>query len=84
MIQAFNKHPHRLSQGGYLLLEKKMMQEKLKERQESTGELEVAPPSPPERHEKWKRARLKPSGDYTSEHSRLVAEKIVSTYLINL
>ncbi|XP_058766677.1 uncharacterized protein LOC131640284 [Vicia villosa] len=53
-----------------------MMQEKLKERQEIAGESEVTPPSPPKRHEKWKRARLKPSGEYTSEGTRLVAEKI--------
>ncbi|XP_022638531.1 uncharacterized protein LOC111241977 [Vigna radiata var. radiata] len=32
--------------------------------------------SPPPRHEKWKRARTKPSGEYTSEETRLVAEKI--------
>ncbi|CAL5209346.1 unnamed protein product [Lathyrus oleraceus] len=33
-------------------------------------------PSPPSRHEKWKRARQRPNGDYTSDASRLVAEKI--------
>ncbi|CAL5203364.1 unnamed protein product [Lathyrus oleraceus] len=33
-------------------------------------------PSPPSRNEKWKRARQRPNGDYTSDASRLVAEKI--------
>ncbi|XP_022638492.1 uncharacterized protein LOC106766302 [Vigna radiata var. radiata] len=32
--------------------------------------------SPPPRHEKWKRARTKPSGEYTSEETRLIAERI--------
>ncbi|WVZ25114.1 hypothetical protein V8G54_003658 [Vigna mungo] len=32
--------------------------------------------SPPPRHEKQKRARTKPSREYTSEETRLVAEKI--------
>lgn len=56
-----------------------MMADKLKERQAAAGRSEVPPPSPPQRHEKWKRARLKPSGEYTSEDTRLVAEKIVSS-----
>ncbi|CAL5213631.1 unnamed protein product [Lathyrus oleraceus] len=33
-------------------------------------------PSPPSRHEKWKRTRLRPNGEYTSDTSRAVAEKI--------
>ncbi|WVZ21880.1 hypothetical protein V8G54_000424 [Vigna mungo] len=32
--------------------------------------------SPPPRHDKWKRARTKPSGEYTSEETRLIAERI--------
>ncbi|XP_024638794.1 uncharacterized protein [Medicago truncatula] len=76
--QANNKHPHLLSKGGYALLVKKMMQEKLKNRQEAAGDSDIPPPSPPQRHEKWKRARLKPSGEYTSEETRLVAKKIDS------
>ena len=35
-------------------------------------------PSPPLRHEKWKRVRLRPNGEYTSDASRAVVEKIVS------
>jgi len=38
----------------------------------------LSPPSPPKRHEIWKRARTRPSGDFTSEHSRDVAQRIVS------
>ncbi|KAK2370751.1 hypothetical protein QL285_083768 [Trifolium repens] len=78
MMVAHNKTPHRLSRGGYELLEEKMMQEKLKQKQESLGGSVAAPPSPPARHEKWKRARQKPSGDYTSEDARIIAEKIDS------
>jgi hypothetical protein len=57
-----------------------MMKEKLKQKQESLGGSVAAPPSPPARHEQWKRARQKPSGDYTSEDTRIIAEKIVSKY----
>jgi hypothetical protein len=67
-----------LSQGGYALLEKNMMADRLKERQQAAGGSEVPPP----RHEKWMKARTKPSGEYTSEDTRLVAEKIVSSYTI--
>ncbi|KAK2369174.1 hypothetical protein QL285_082323 [Trifolium repens] len=74
--QSHNKHPHRLSQGGYALLHKQMMAEKLKERQDAAGGSQVPPPSPPQRHESWTRARQKPSGEYTSEETRVVAEKI--------
>ncbi|WJX73089.1 hypothetical protein P8452_56910 [Trifolium repens] len=76
--QSYNKYPHRLSHGGYALLEKNMMADRLKERQQAAGGSEVPPPSPPPRHEKWMKARTKPSGDYTSEDTRLVAEKIDS------
>ncbi|WJX88639.1 hypothetical protein P8452_70707 [Trifolium repens] len=76
--QSHNKHPHRLSQGGYALLHKQMMAEKLKERQDAAGGSQVPPPSPPQRHESWTRARQRPSGEYTSEETRVVAEKIDS------
>jgi hypothetical protein len=59
-----------------------MMAEKLKERQEAAGGAEVPPPSPPKLHERWKRARLKPSGEYTSEETRVIAETIVCKYVI--
>jgi hypothetical protein len=80
MSSAHNKTPHRLSRGGYELLQEKMVKEKLKQKQESLGGSVAAPPSPPARHEQWKRARQKPSGDYTSEDTRIIAEKIVSKY----
>lgn len=79
MIQARNRCPHNLSRGGYELLEEKMMQEKIKQRQESIENSSVAaPPSPPKRHEKWIRARQKSSGEYMSEETRCMADKIVS------
>ncbi|WJX74170.1 hypothetical protein P8452_57856 [Trifolium repens] len=78
MSSAHNTTPHRLSRGGYELLQEKMMKEKLKQKQESLGGSVAAPPSPPARHEQWKRARQKPSGDYTSEDTRIIAEKIDS------
>ncbi|MCI48129.1 TNP1, partial [Trifolium medium] len=53
-----------------------MMADKLKERKAAAGGAEVTPPSPPQRHEKWKRAQLKPSGEYTSEATRHIAENI--------
>ena len=59
-----------------------MMAEKLKERQDAAGGSQVPPPSPPQRHESWTRARQRPSGEYTSEETRVVAEKIVSKYVI--
>ncbi|KOM47165.1 hypothetical protein LR48_Vigan07g086900 [Vigna angularis] len=34
------------------------------------------PPSPPSRHEKWKLARIKSSGSYTSDSSREISEII--------
>lgn len=85
MVQAKNLHPHRLSRGGYELLEERIMQDKLKKAREASQSdpaLIVDPPSPLTRHEKWKRARQKKSGEYTSEDARLVAEKIVCKYSI--
>ncbi|CAI8592519.1 unnamed protein product [Vicia faba] len=78
-ISSFlNKHPHRLSRGGYELLEEKIMQEKLKQKDESSGDSVIAPPSPPARHEQWKKARQNASGDYITEDTRIIAEKIDS------
>lgn len=58
-----------------------MMAEKLKELQEAATpdpSIVLTPPSPPRRHEQWKRARMDKSGQFVTEESRLVAEKIVS------
>ncbi|KAK2394716.1 hypothetical protein QL285_056518 [Trifolium repens] len=76
MVQAYNKYHHIMSRGGYELIEEKMMQEKIKQRQESAGEALPTPPSPPKRHEKWLRGRKRPSGEFTSEETRLVADNI--------
>lgn len=35
-------------------------------------------PSPPSQHEKWKRTRQRQNREYTSDASRVVAEKIIS------
>jgi len=51
------------------LLEQRIMEEKLKQKMDSTGSNEgpLNPPFPPSRHEKWKWARTKPGGQMTSE-----------------
>ncbi|KAK7305989.1 hypothetical protein VNO77_43903 [Canavalia gladiata] len=58
----------------------RLIEQKLKDRQQSSEAdplTLLSPPSPPSRHEKWKRTRQKASGEYTSEPSRIVAEKIL-------
>ena len=40
------------------------------------------PPSPIRREELWLHIRQKPSGAYTSEQTRVVAEKIVSIVIV--
>lgn len=82
-IQRLNVAPHCLSRGGYDLLTQRMMKEKAKLREaelasSGVSQEEISPPSPPKRHQKWKRARQKPSGEMTSEEARLIAERIVS------
>jgi hypothetical protein len=77
---AKNVYRHGLSRGGYRKLEETMMNEKrlLKSKDDSTLTDDDTPPSPPDRHEKWTRARTKKGGGYTSEAVKKVAEKIVS------
>jgi hypothetical protein len=61
-----------------------MMDEKMKEQEEaarSDPSSVVVPPSPPARHEKWKRARMDKSGNINNEATRMVVEKIVSKML---
>jgi len=59
---------HKLSRRGCDLLEKRMMEEKLKKEMEiSFGEEVLSPPSPPSRHEKWKMARTKAGRQMTYE-----------------
>lgn len=74
---AKNLYPHVLSRGGYRLLEEKIMKEKSSSRDNSTLD-DNDSPSPPSRHELWKRARQKKGGEYTSKSTQEVAEKIVS------
>src|SRR3954470_6360494 len=56
-LYCIQQYPHIMSRGGYELIEEKMMQEKIKQRQESAGDSIPTPPSPPKRHEKWIRGR---------------------------
>jgi len=72
-------HPPPIVSGGYDLLEKKIMDEKLQRLREASGSDEViSPPSPPSRHEKWKLARTKPGGQMTSPEAYEIAQRIVS------
>jgi len=81
-IQKYNDSPHLLSRGGYELLEKKLMAEKRKIREEQAAFTEdpslYLPPSPISRHEKWKSARTKQYGQMTSQAAKEIADKIVS------
>jgi len=65
--------------GGYDLLQKNIMDDKLKRSKEASGSKEeVSPQSPPNRHEMWKLARTKPGGQMTSAKAYEVAQGIVS------
>ncbi|KAL3644313.1 hypothetical protein CASFOL_012245 [Castilleja foliolosa] len=79
-VQSCNKCPQLTSRGGYDLLEKKMMDEKIKTRQEASQDSSeiIPPPSPPTRHEKWKRARINTSGQYINPEVEMIAQKIDS------
>ena len=75
--KAQNKNLHILSRGGYRKLEEKIMTEKKKSRPPPSEGEDTEPPSPPSRHQKWKLARLRSSGNYTSDSAREISEKIV-------
>ncbi|KAH1250279.1 hypothetical protein GmHk_05G013467 [Glycine max] len=81
-IQKYNDSPHLLSRGGYELLEKKLMAEKRKIREEQAAFTEdpslYLPPSPISRHKKWKNARTKQYGQMTSQAAKEIADKIDS------
>ena len=73
-----------LSRGGYDLLEKKLLDEKIKKRQRDALMTENPPliedpSSPIKRHVKWKMARTNRYGKMTSEAARKIADKIVSS-----
>ncbi|KAL3635923.1 hypothetical protein CASFOL_020470 [Castilleja foliolosa] len=57
-----------------------MMDEKIKTRREASQDPSeiIPPPSPPTRHEKWKRARMNTSGKYITPEVEMIAEKINS------
>jgi len=42
----------------------------------------TCPPPPPLRHVKWKMARIKKSGAFSFEQSKIVSEKIVSYFYL--
>lgn len=67
-----------MSRGRYELIKEKMMQEKIKQKKEWIRDSLPTPPSPPKHHKKWIRDRTKPSGEFISEETRLIAYKIVS------
>ncbi|KAL3639231.1 Proteasome subunit beta type-3 [Castilleja foliolosa] len=77
-VQSHNKCPQRCSRGGYEVLTQKIIDEKLKARQQGSDDPSeiIQPPSPPSRHETWKRARIKPSGDYINPETSVIAAKI--------
>ena len=70
-IQKKNLHPHRMSRGGY-----DGLVEKLKSLDPSSYITEF------KRHVKWKKARQLPNGDFITEMTRLIAERIVSNIII--
>ncbi|KAH1198737.1 hypothetical protein GmHk_18G052255 [Glycine max] len=82
-IRKNNDCPHVLSRGGYDLLEKKLIEDKRKKRQEdamltkNTPLLED-PPSPIERHVKWKMARIKRYRQMTSEAAQKIFDRITT------
>ncbi|KAL3654852.1 hypothetical protein CASFOL_000638 [Castilleja foliolosa] len=77
-VQSHNKCPQRCSLGGYEVLTQKIIDEKLKARQQASDDpSEIAePPSPPFHHETWKRARIKPSGEFINQETSVIAAKI--------
>ncbi|KAL3641703.1 hypothetical protein CASFOL_012518 [Castilleja foliolosa] len=79
-IQSHNKCPQRCSRGGYEVLTQKIIDEKLKARKAASDDPSeiIQPPSPPSRHEAWKRARIKPSGEYINPETSVIAEKILA------
>ncbi|KAL5166137.1 hypothetical protein HKD37_18G051151 [Glycine soja] len=82
-IQKQNTAPHILSRRGYDYLEQKLLAEKTKKKQEEaaqSGSVDgvIDPPSPVRCHVKWKLARMKKTGEMTTEAAKEIAEKIDS------
>ncbi|KAL5180951.1 hypothetical protein HKD37_01G001978 [Glycine soja] len=87
-IQKNNDCPHLLFRGGYELLEKKLLDEKMKKRQHDAlltenPALIEDPPSPIQRHVKWKMARTNRYGKMTSKTARQIADKIGRHDILN-
>ncbi|KAH1239022.1 hypothetical protein GmHk_08G023556 [Glycine max] len=83
-IQKNNGCLHVLSRGGYDLLEKKLIYKKRRKRQEEKMLTENTPlledpPSPIERHVKWKMARTKQYGQMTSQAAQEKSDRIVNS-----
>ncbi|KOM43100.1 hypothetical protein LR48_Vigan05g070400 [Vigna angularis] len=70
--QKLNDTPHVLSHGGYALLEKKMRKRRVEELGLESPDL--APP--PAIHELWKVARTKSNGQFTSQSTQEISERI--------
>ena len=66
-------YPHVTSRGGYKLVDKQIMEEKIKRNRleaETNPEIDPeAPPSPPLRGEKWKKARVWKTGQYVNKET---------------
>ncbi|KAL5191951.1 hypothetical protein HKD37_04G011142 [Glycine soja] len=82
-LQKYNDCPHILSRGGYDLLEKKLLDEKIKKSQHDAMITENPPliddpPSPIQRHVKWKLARTKAYGQMISKATKEISDKIDS------
>ncbi|KAL6550421.1 hypothetical protein OROMI_020909 [Orobanche minor] len=75
-----NTCPHVMSRGGYDLVDEKIMTEKLNKRQEeasqSGSDAVVDPPSPPSRHQRWKRGRIRNLGEMINDIAREIAKRI--------
>ncbi|KAL5133525.1 hypothetical protein HKD37_03G006831 [Glycine soja] len=81
-IQKNNDCPHLLYREGYDLLEKKLLDEKIKKRQHDPMMTENPlliedPPSPIKRHVMWKMALTNRYGKMTSEAARQIADKLI-------
>ena len=74
-----NVTPHVLSRSGYRKLEQSLMVENEQSRQgmscENVETGVTSPPSPPFRHVKWKRARIKKLGAPSSEQSEVITTR---------
>jgi len=83
-IQKFNDYPYLLFRGGYDLLEKNLMEKKMKRRQEEAmftkdSTMIIDLPSPIARHAKWKMAHTKLYMQMRSKATQEISDKIVSS-----